>query len=123
MAVEKKSLTGLFVVQWLDFPTGNRPYGGGGWSRKARHRPQPEAYQAVVREIEMSGKSFVVRGRRRLKLNIFDVDGGKWVRRDYYELSEGFELQWQLNKEMMADLRGRVGAEPMVVGFRQMSVR
>jgi hypothetical protein len=73
------------TVKYLVFPAGNRPYGGGGWSRKARHRPLPEVVTVRTDDISYTGKSVIICGVRRLKCNIWDAFGTP-VRIDYPEL-------------------------------------
>lgn len=71
--------------QWIEFPVGNRAYGGGGWSRKAKSRPAPVVREGIGEAIE-KGKSLIVAGQRKLKLNAWCMEGGHVVRRDYPDL-------------------------------------
>lgn len=87
--------------QWLEFPTGNRPYGGGGWSRNARHRPLPEIRQGTGEAVQ-SGKSWVVNGVRKLKLNLWNLDTGECVKNDYSDLTRPTELNDALVRSIMA---------------------
>ncbi len=91
-------ISGVFVVQWFEFPTGNRAYGGGGWSRNARHRPAPERLQKIVKELEFKGKSVIVDGQRKLRLNIYDAKSKKWIRSDYPELQEDLKFHGELHQ-------------------------
>jgi hypothetical protein len=91
-ALESEFLRGVFLVQWLEYPVGNRAYGGGGWSSRAKHRPAPEAFQEVVDSIEIRGRSAVVCGTRKLKLNIYDMKNRKWLRTDYPDMRDSFEM-------------------------------
>ncbi len=69
---------------WLSFPKASEG-GRGGWSRRAKHRPQPERVEVRTRDVCFRGKSVIVNGIRRLKLNLFHADG-RLVRLDYVEL-------------------------------------
>ena len=91
-------ITGVFVVQWFEFPTGNRAFGGGGWSRNARHRPAPEKTQKRVASLEFKGKSVIVEGQRKLRLNIYDATEQKWIRSDYPELREDLRFHEELHQ-------------------------
>jgi hypothetical protein len=69
---------------WLEFPAGNRAYGGGGWSRRAKHRPAPERRELITTDvIETTGKSVIIAGRRKLKVNLYVAATGAVVRADY----------------------------------------
>jgi len=61
----------LYKVKYLVFPVGNRPYGGGGWSRRAKYRPLPEVVSVVTPEVTFSGKKVIVNGVTRLKCNVW----------------------------------------------------
>lgn len=116
-------IKGLFVIQWLNFPKGNRAYGGGGWSKSARHRPLPEPFQQVVKEYSTTGKSVIVDGVRKLKLNIFDAKDKKWVRCDYPDLKQGFEFHshfWNDVKEAIS--KGQATKPLPVGGERKMKI-
>lgn len=106
-------LTGLFIVQWLDFPVGNRAFGGGGWSPNARHRPLPEEMQQCVTSVELKGKSLILGGVRRLKFNLLDMGSNKWLRSDYTDLREQFEFHAKLHSA--AVLSARLKPKPMRV--------
>lgn len=76
----------LFVVKYLIYPVGNRPYGGGGWSRHAKYRPRPEEVRVETRNLAFSSTGPVlVNGVRRQKLNIWDCYGNP-LRLDYPDL-------------------------------------
>lgn len=97
MKEPSKTITGVFVVQWFEFPTGNRAFGGGGWSRSARHRPAPEKTQKRVTALEFKGKSIIVEGQRKLRLNIYDAIKREWIRVDYPELKEDLQFHADLH--------------------------
>ena len=87
-----------YIVKWLEFPTGNRSYGGGGWSKRAKYKPKPELITIKTSHIKFQGKSVIVNGNRKLKLNIYELDGTP-IREDYYNIrfdteniSEGLNL-------------------------------
>lgn len=75
------------IIKYLEFPRGNRPYGGGGWSRNAKYKPLPELVTLNVNPgaIKYKGKSVFVNGQRKLKLNIF-TNKGKVLRADYPDI-------------------------------------
>lgn len=75
----------FYVVKYLVFSTGNRPYGGGGWSRRAKYRPAPEVVSLKTDDVVFNGKSVFVRGVRRLRLNVWQADGTP-IRIDYPDL-------------------------------------
>jgi len=80
---------GDYTVKYLEFPVGNRAYGGGGWSRNARHRPAPEERTVKTKDVVFKGKSVIINGtQRRLKANVWDWQG-KPVRIDYPDLKLG----------------------------------
>ena len=83
--VDVKQLTSGYRVKYLVFATGTGPYGGGGWSRNARHRPQPEIVTKDTNDVQFVGKSVIVNGVRRLKCNVWNA-GGKPIRTDYPDL-------------------------------------
>ena len=68
-------------VYWLEYPKGRMPYGRGGWSKQAKYRPRPVLKTANMDQIEESGKSIIVAGKRKLKATI--IQNGKIVREDY----------------------------------------
>ena len=88
------------IIKYLEFPRGNRTYGGGGggWSRMARHRPLPQlgTHSLKPSDIRVEGKSVWLNidpmqtETRKLKLNIF-TNKGKIVRQDYANI--GFKTQ------------------------------
>ncbi len=71
------------VVYWYDYPAGRGAYGSGGWSRHARHRPQPVLVTRRPQAIEYSGKSVIVDGLRKLKATIVRESTGEILRQDY----------------------------------------
>ena len=75
-----------YRVKYLVFPTGNRPYGGGGWSRQARHRPAPEVVERVTSDVIFKGASVYIDGVRRLKCNVKDLLTGEILRNNYPDL-------------------------------------
>lgn len=73
-----------FKCVWLEYPTGNRAFGGGGWSRMAKSRPMPERTEIITTDVVFtSGKSVIVEGLRKIKVNIFKAATGEIVRADY----------------------------------------
>lgn len=64
-----------YQVAYLIFPAGNRAYGGGGWSRHAKHRPLPQTVRKQTNDVKFKGKSVVVDGVRRLKVNVWAFNG------------------------------------------------
>jgi hypothetical protein len=73
-----------FKCVWLEFPCGNRFFGGGGWSRRAKHRPAPERREITTTDVVFTtGKSVLISGIRKLKVNIFKAATGEIVRADY----------------------------------------
>lgn len=74
-----------YIVKYLVFPIGNRAYGGGGWSRRARSRPAPEVISLRTDDVIFNGKSAIINGIRRLKANIWSVDGSP-IKIDYHDL-------------------------------------
>jgi len=74
-----------YKVKYLVFQTGTGPYGSGGWSRYAKHRPQPTIVFKQTPNVKFVGKSVFVDGVRRLKANVWDWSG-KPVRIDYPDL-------------------------------------
>jgi len=75
------------IIKYLSFPVGNRPYGGGGWSRHAKYKPLPELVTLNVKpgQIKYKGKSVFINGQRKLKVNIF-TNKGKILRQDYTDI-------------------------------------
>lgn len=69
---------------WLEYPQGNRAYGAGGWSRRAKCRPQPERRELITTDVVITtGKSVIVAGQRKLKVNLYVAATGEVVRADY----------------------------------------
>lgn len=91
MKATPETVEGVFLIQWLEFPTGNRAYGGGGWSRGAKYRPAPEPVQQVVTMYQKLGKSVLIGNMRKLKINIFDATSNEWVRCDYPGMMKEYE--------------------------------
>lgn len=78
-----ETLRGNHRIYYYDYPTGNRPYGGGGWSAHAKHRPAPVL---VIREIlnpELRGKAVLFDGVKKLKCTIVRCRDGAIMREDY----------------------------------------
>lgn len=74
-----------YTAKYLVFQVGNRPYGGGGWSRSARHRPLPKVITRKTDNVVFQGKSVIIDGVRRLKANVWDFTGQP-LRLDYPDL-------------------------------------
>ena len=81
----KDLLDDRYIVKYLVFKAGSGPYGSGGWSRHARHRPLPQLVSLRTTDVVFTGKSVFVNGVRRLKANVWQPDG-KPVRIDYPEI-------------------------------------
>jgi len=95
-----------YVAKWLEFPVGNRAYGGGGWSRRAKYKPKPELVTIKTTNVQFSGKSVIVNGIRKLKLNLYYSDGTP-IREDYYNISfntEDLAEGLNLPKKSISDL-------------------
>jgi hypothetical protein len=75
------------IIKYLSFPVGNRPYGGGGWSKNAKYKPSPEVKTLNVNrgDIKYKNKSVFIHGLRKLKVNIF-TNRGKVLRQDYPQI-------------------------------------
>jgi hypothetical protein len=81
--MKTETLRGKHLVYYYDYPTGNRPFGGGGWSSRARHRPAPVI---VIRETlnpQLHGRSVLFDGIRKLKCTIVRCRDGSVLREDY----------------------------------------
>jgi hypothetical protein len=98
--------------QWLEFRVGNRAYGGGGWSRKAKSRPAPEIREGFA-EAFRSGKSWMVDGQRKLKLNLWNSETGEELKRDYPKIKAPAWLQNPLVRQVKA-VQGV--PEPSIIG-------
>ena len=72
-----------YTAKWLEFPKTGR---SGGWSRYAKHKPQPVLVTVNTTNVSMEGKSVYVDGVRKLKLNLYYSDGTP-IREDYYNIS------------------------------------
>jgi len=67
---------GRYFVSYLEFPSS-------GWSSRAKHKPLPTEITLITDDVVFSGKSIIVNGNRRLKLNLYDRQKGKWLQGDY----------------------------------------
>jgi hypothetical protein len=76
-------LRGLHRIFYYEYPTGNRAYGGGGWSSRARHRPAPVLTIKETKNPALSGKSVLFDGIRKLKCTIVRCRDGAVLREDY----------------------------------------
>jgi putative NIF3 family GTP cyclohydrolase 1 type 2 len=72
----------MYIVKWLEFPTGQGPYGGGGWSSRAKHRPKPIVKSVQTSNVIFDKKSIYVNGIRKLKVNVYQLNGTP-IREDY----------------------------------------
>lgn len=74
----------IYQVIFPEYPAGQAQYGSGGWSRKAKHRPQPERCEINTADIVFTtGKSVIVNGQRKTKCNIYVAATGEALREDY----------------------------------------
>jgi len=80
-----------YIVKWLEFPVGNRAFGGGGWSKRAKYKPSPEIKTIRTSDVVFDGKSVYVNGNRKLKVNVYLLDGTP-IREDYSNINEGLNL-------------------------------
>lgn len=84
-----EKLRGKFTIYFLDFPTKRGFYNSGGWSRSAKHKPQPELVEIKNAKFYMKGKSVYYKGEndidhiRRLKATIIRTATGEIIREDY----------------------------------------
>jgi len=76
-------LRGNHRIFYYDYPTGNRAFGGGGWSSRARHRPAPVLTIKETKNPRLSGKSVLFDGIRKLKCTIVRCRDGSVIREDY----------------------------------------
>ena len=83
MKTEATTLRGLHLIYFYEYPTGNRPYGGGGWSRHAKRKPAPVLTIREVLNPKLHGKSVIFDGLRKLKCTIVRKNDGAIVREDY----------------------------------------
>lgn len=77
------TLRGLHRIFYYEYPTGNRAFGGGGWSSRARHRPAPVLTIKETKNPALSGKSVIFDGIRKLKCTIVRCRDGAVLREDY----------------------------------------
>jgi hypothetical protein len=77
------TLKGDHLIYYYEYPTGNRPYGGGGWSSRAKRRPAPVLTIKEIRNPTLSGKSVLFEGIRKLKCTIVRKRDGSIIREDY----------------------------------------
>ena len=83
--LDVKDYLAYYRVKYLVFAAGSGPYGSGGWSRNARHRPQPTVVSKDTKNVVFQGKSVIVDGVRRLKCNVWTITKQP-VRIDYPDL-------------------------------------
>lgn len=84
MKIETTKLQGRFRVFWYDYPKQAGPFGSGGWSRNARHRPKPVLVVREVRDITLAGKAVMLPdGTRKLKCVIVRCATNEVLRDDY----------------------------------------
>jgi hypothetical protein len=76
-------LRGNHRIYYYDYPTGNRAFGGGGWSSKAKSRPAPMLVIKETLNPEIKGKSVLFDGVRKLKCTIVRSRDGAILREDY----------------------------------------
>lgn len=73
-----------YAVSYLAWPLAGAQKGG--WSKRAKHRPQPVPVYALAKQVEFKGKSVYVDGVRRLRLNLKEYPSGRVLRMDYPNL-------------------------------------
>lgn len=81
--VIEKLFNRTYKAVWLEYPTGQGQYGSGGWSSRAKHRPQPQRKEVITKDVDFKGNSVIVEGKTKRKLNLFDAVTGKVIRADY----------------------------------------
>lgn len=66
-----------YVAKYLAFKAGTGPYGSGGWSRNAKHRPQPTVVTKLANSIKYSAGSrfWNIDGINKRKVNIWKSNG------------------------------------------------
>jgi hypothetical protein len=76
------------IIKWFEYPTNQGSNGSGGWSKNAKHRPQPVVMTKIINgpDFSIKGKSVYFNGIRKLKCNVWGEDGGV-IRKDYAELN------------------------------------
>ena len=82
MKTDRQKLAGNYTAYYYVYPTGNRAYGGGGWSRRAKRRPAPELRTVTPEVVEIKGRSVYLDGVRKLKVTLI-ASTGEVVREDY----------------------------------------
>jgi hypothetical protein len=99
---------------WLEYPRLNRAFGGGGWSRHAKNRPAPERREVTTTNVVFTtGKSVIVDGQRKLKVNLFKASTGEVIRADYPTTDE--LTSFGLTPRQVA-ARARVAAQKRAAG-------
>jgi hypothetical protein len=78
-----ETLRGNHRIYYYEYPAGNRAYGGGGWSARAKHRPAPVLTIKETKNPALSGKSVLFDGIRKLKCTIIRCRDGAILREDY----------------------------------------
>lgn len=73
--VKEKLIARTYKVVSLEYPTRNGKYSNGGWSSRAKHKPQPQRKVVITKDIifDVDKKAVLVNGQRKLKVNIFDA--------------------------------------------------
>jgi hypothetical protein len=82
MKNEVTTLRGKHLIYFYEYPTGNRPYGGG-WSRQAKRKPAPILTIRETLNPRLQGKSVHFDGIRKLKCTIVRKADGTIIREDY----------------------------------------
>jgi hypothetical protein len=82
-----KILRGKFKVFYYDYPAGrNNRFGAGGWSRNATSRPRPVLVVKEPNRVQISGKSILIDGIRKLKCTIVRRNKPSEVIREDYPM-------------------------------------
>ena len=81
--MKTETLRGNHRIYYYEYPAGNRAYGGGGWSSRAKHRPAPVLTIKETKNPALSGKSVLFDGIRKLKCTIIRCRDGAILREDY----------------------------------------
>ena len=83
----------IFQVVFPDYPVAAGRNGSGGWSKGAKHRPQPVRCEINTTDVVFtSGMSVIVNGQRKTKCNIYVASTGEALREDYDTELCGFGL-------------------------------